>query len=142
MAIWLSEDKQTQLAHVMLQALRHTTEGALRGDVEQALKEIKRVLADAMNVQVRIDQQVRARLASYSAAFPKARWNGTCSIRRRIRKSYASESWVSIRIVSKDRFGTCEKLSSCNRQRRRDKVSRSIGFRRDEVKVRHRVSVR
>ncbi len=71
MAIWLSEDKQTQLAHVMLQALRHTTEGALRGDVEQALKEIKRVLADAMNVQVRIDQQVRARLASYSRRVPE-----------------------------------------------------------------------
>ena len=77
MGAWLSEDKQTRLAHVMLQALRHTAEGALRGDIEQALKEIKRVLADAMNVEIRIDQQVRARLASYSRRIPEgsAEWD-------------------------------------------------------------------
>ncbi len=61
----------------MFQALRHTTEGTLRGDAEQALKEIKRVLADAMNVETRIDQQVRARLASYSRRIPEgsAEWD-------------------------------------------------------------------
>ena len=77
MGAWLSEDKQTCLAHAMLQALRHTTEGTLRGDAEQALKEIKRVLADAMNVETRIEQQVRARLASYSRRIPEgsAEWD-------------------------------------------------------------------
>ncbi len=71
MRIVLSEEKQTHLAHLMLQAVQRTTEGALLGEVEQALKEVKRVLTDTVNVEARIDQQVRARLASYSRRIPE-----------------------------------------------------------------------
>ncbi len=71
----LSDEKQTHLAHVILQAVQRT--GALRGDAEPALKEIKLVLTDAMNAEARIDQQVRARLASYSRRIPEgsAEWD-------------------------------------------------------------------
>ncbi len=77
MGAWLSEDKQTRLAQVMLQALRQTTDGGIRGDAERAFMEIKRVLADAMAVEARIDEQVRARLASYSRRVPEgsAEWD-------------------------------------------------------------------
>lgn len=77
MRVLLSEDKQTHLAHLILQAVQQTTEGVLRGDVAQALKEIKRVLADTVSVEARIDQQVRARLASYSRRIPEgsAEWD-------------------------------------------------------------------
>jgi len=77
MRVLLSEDKQTHLAHLILQAVQRTTEGVLRGDVAQALKEIKRVLADTVSVEARIDQQVRARLASYSRRIPEgsAEWD-------------------------------------------------------------------
>ncbi len=67
----LSEEKQTHLAHIILQSVQRTTEGVLCGDAEQALKEIKHVLRDAMDVEARIDQQVRARLASYSRRIPE-----------------------------------------------------------------------
>lgn len=77
MRVLLSEDKQTHLAHLILQSVQRTTEGVLRGDVAQALKEIKRVLADTVSVEARIDQQVRARLASYSRRIPEgsAEWD-------------------------------------------------------------------
>ncbi|MDD9821064.1 MAG: DUF507 family protein [Nitrospira sp.] len=77
MRVLLSEDKQTHLAHLILQAVQRTPEGVLRGDVAQALKEIKRVLADTVSVEARIDQQVRARLASYSRRIPEgsAEWD-------------------------------------------------------------------
>lgn len=77
MRVLLSEDKQTHLAHLILQAVQRTPEGVLCGDVAQALKEIKRVLADTVSVEARIDQQVRARLASYSRRIPEgsAEWD-------------------------------------------------------------------
>ncbi len=69
MGLFGSEEKQTHLAHVMLQAAQRM--GALRGDVEQALKEIKHVLTDAAKVEVLVGQQVRARLASYTRRVPE-----------------------------------------------------------------------
>ncbi len=73
----LSEDKQTHLAHVILRAVQHTPEGTLRGAPAQALKEIKRALADSMQVEAGVDRLVRARLASYSRRIPEgsAEWD-------------------------------------------------------------------
>ena len=67
----LSDDKQTHLSHVILQALQETPEGKLRGTSTQALKEIKRILADSMNVEEQIHRLVRSRLQSYSRRIPE-----------------------------------------------------------------------
>lgn len=66
----LSDDKQTHLSHVILQALQETPEGKLCGTSIQALKEIKRTLADSMNVEEQIHLLVRSRLESYSRRIP------------------------------------------------------------------------
>jgi len=71
MAPLLSDDKQTHLSHVILQALQDTSEGKLRGTSTQALKEIKGVLADSMNVEEQIHRLVRSRLQSYSRRIPE-----------------------------------------------------------------------
>ena len=66
MGILLSDDKQNHLSHVIVQTLETTTDAKLRGDSVQALKEIKRTIADQMKLEQSIDQFVRSRLASYS----------------------------------------------------------------------------
>ena len=71
MGPFLSEDKQTHLSHVILQALQDTSEGKIRGTSTQALKEIKRVLADSMHVEEQIHRLVRSRLQSYSRRIPE-----------------------------------------------------------------------
>ena len=67
----LSDDKQTHLAHVILQALQGTPEGTLCGASAQALKEIKRLLAESMKAEEHIHQLVRSRLNSYSRRIPE-----------------------------------------------------------------------
>ena len=67
----LSDDKQTHLSHVILQALQEASEGKLRGTSTQALKEIKRILADSMNVEEQVHRLVRSRLQSYSRRIPE-----------------------------------------------------------------------
>ncbi len=67
----LSDDKQTHLSHVILQALQATPEGNLRGTSTQALQEIKRILADAMKVEEQVHRLVRSRLQSYSRRIPE-----------------------------------------------------------------------
>lgn len=71
MASLLSDEKQTHLSHVILQALQGTSEGALCGTPTQALKEIKRVLADSMKTEEHIHRLVRSRLQSYSRRIPE-----------------------------------------------------------------------
>ncbi len=46
-------------------------EGNIRGTSAQALKEIKRVLVDSMNVEEQIHRLVRSRLQSYSRRIPE-----------------------------------------------------------------------
>lgn len=46
-------------------------EGNMRGTSAQALKEIKRVLVDSMNVEEQIHRLVRSRLLSYSRRIPE-----------------------------------------------------------------------
>lgn len=67
----LSDEKQTHLSHVILQALQGTPEGTLRGTSTQALQEIKRILADSMKIEEDIHRLVRSRLQSYSRRIPE-----------------------------------------------------------------------
>ena len=62
----LSEDKLSHLSHVILQTLKASKVARLKGDDSQALREIKRVLADEVGQEAEIDRAVRSRLASYS----------------------------------------------------------------------------
>lgn len=62
----LSDDKRNHLSHVIAQTLETATDAKLCGDSVQALKEIKRIIADQMKLEQSIDQFVRSRLASYS----------------------------------------------------------------------------
>ena len=62
----LSDDKVTHLSHVILQSLKQSTTGSLKGDDAQALREIKRVLGATFQDEEDIDRGVRARLRSYS----------------------------------------------------------------------------
>lgn len=67
----LSDDKQTHLSHVILQALQGTPEGKLRGTSTQALQAIKRILSDSMKVEEQVHRLVRSRLQSYSRRIPE-----------------------------------------------------------------------
>ncbi len=67
----LSDEKSRHLSHVILQALQHTSEGTLCGASTQALKEIKRLLADSIKAETHIHRLVRSRLASYSRPIPE-----------------------------------------------------------------------
>jgi len=71
MASVLSDEKQMHLSHVILQCLEKTSEGRLVGSPTLALREIKKLLADQMNVEMEIDKVVRARLQSYSRKIPE-----------------------------------------------------------------------
>lgn len=62
----LSEDKASHLSHVILKALKASKLARLNNDETQALREIKRVLAEQVLQEEEIDRIVRSRLASYS----------------------------------------------------------------------------
>lgn len=67
----LSDDKQTHLAHVILQCLQNSPDAKIVGDPTLALREIKRVIAEHMKLEHELDQKVRARLKSYSRPIPE-----------------------------------------------------------------------
>ncbi len=67
----LSDDKQTHLSHVILQALQRTPEGTLSGASTQTLREIKRILTESMKAEEHIHQLIRSRLNSYSRRIPE-----------------------------------------------------------------------
>jgi len=71
MALLLSDEKQMHLAHVILGSLKNMPQGRLVGDQAQALREIKKVIAEQMKVEAELDQYVRRRLASYSRPLPE-----------------------------------------------------------------------
>ncbi|MBS0150953.1 MAG: DUF507 family protein [Nitrospira sp.] len=62
----LTEDKVSHLSHVILTAMKHAPGVRLKRSDEQVLKEIKKVLADELAQEQRIDRTVRTKLASYS----------------------------------------------------------------------------
>lgn len=62
----LTEDKTSHLSHVILETLKKSTLARLTGDEGKVLREIKRVLAEELAQEGKIDRIVRSRLASYS----------------------------------------------------------------------------
>ncbi|MBL8039617.1 MAG: DUF507 family protein [Nitrospira sp.] len=62
----LTEDKVSHLSHVILTAIKTVPGVRLKRSDELVLKEIKKVLADELAQEQRIDRTVRAKLASYS----------------------------------------------------------------------------
>jgi hypothetical protein len=62
----LSDDKASHLSHVILDSLKRSAVGRLKGDEALALREIKRVLAAELREEEDLDAGVRARLRSYS----------------------------------------------------------------------------
>ena len=77
MSALLSPDKQTHLAHVILQCLEKSKYAAIKGDRAPALREIKRVLAEHMVLEEELDRRIRSRLQSYSRPIPEGseEWN-------------------------------------------------------------------
>ena len=77
MSALLSPDKQTHLAHVILKCLEGSKQVTMKGDSAQALREIKRVLAEHMALEEELDRKIRSRLQSYSRPIPEGseEWN-------------------------------------------------------------------
>jgi hypothetical protein len=62
----LSDDKLSHLSHVILQCLKRSAAGHLKGEEAHVLREIKRVLGSELHEEAAIDETVRGRLRSYS----------------------------------------------------------------------------
>lgn len=88
MALLLSDEKQMHLSHVILGSFTKMAQASLVGDQTQALREIKKVIAEHMEVEAELDQHVRRRLASYSRPLPEGsqEWDVL------YRKTYEEES--------------------------------------------------
>lgn len=67
----LSDEKQTHLAHVILSSLKGIHQAKMTGDGTQALREVKRVLAEHMKAEEDLVQKVRSRLQSYGRPIPE-----------------------------------------------------------------------
>ena len=77
MALLLSDEKQTHLAHVILKFLESARDGNLTGDSTTVLREIKRVLTEHVKLEEELDRLVRLKLKSYSRPIPEGsqEWN-------------------------------------------------------------------
>lgn len=62
----ISDDKASHLAHLMLGALKKSSQCRLTEEDGKVLREIKRVVAAELALEADIDRKVRAKLASYS----------------------------------------------------------------------------
>jgi len=71
MALLLSDEKQMHLSHVIVGSFKNISQAQLVGDQAQALREVKKVIAEHMKVEAELDQRVRRRLESYSRAIPE-----------------------------------------------------------------------
>ncbi len=71
MALFLSDEKQMNLSHVILGSFTNMAQASVVGDQTQALREIKKVIAEHMKVEAELDQHVRRRLESYSRPIPE-----------------------------------------------------------------------
>ena len=64
--MFLTDDKMSHLAHVILACVKKSQAARFKGDDVQALRDIKRVLAAELAEEASIDRMVRARLGSYA----------------------------------------------------------------------------
>jgi hypothetical protein len=75
MAPLLSDEKQMHLAHVIVKSVQGMSQGmsqaTVKGDQAQALREVKRVIAEHMKAEEELEQKVRSRLESYSRPAPE-----------------------------------------------------------------------
>ena len=71
MAPLLSDEKQMHLAHVIVRSVKDMPQTTLVGDQAQALREVKRVIAEHMKAEEELEQKVRSRLESYSRPVPE-----------------------------------------------------------------------
>ncbi len=71
MSSLLSDDKQTHLAHTILQFLQAHSEVNIKSESTLVLKEIKRVLNEQMKIEQEVTQVVRTKLESYSRRIPE-----------------------------------------------------------------------
>ncbi len=62
----ISDDKASHLAHLVLGAFKKSAQCRLLEDDGKVLREIKRVVAAELALDVEIEKKVRARLESYS----------------------------------------------------------------------------
>lgn len=67
----LSDEKQTHLSHVILSSVKAIPQAKLVGDSAQALREVKRILAEHMKAEEELVQTVRSRLQSYARQIPE-----------------------------------------------------------------------
>ena len=77
MALLISDEKQTHLAHVILKFLQSVSDAKLKGDSTIALREIKRVLTEHVKLEEELDRLIRLKLKSYSRPIPEGsqEWN-------------------------------------------------------------------
>ena len=71
MSLLLSDEKQTHLAHTILQFFQSHRDVKLNSDSPVVLKEIKRVLNEQMKIEQEINHIVRTKLESYSRRIPE-----------------------------------------------------------------------
>ena len=71
MAFLLSDEKQMHLSHVILGSFKNMPQASLVGVEAQALREVKKVIAEHMKVEAELEQKVRHRLKSYSRPVPE-----------------------------------------------------------------------
>lgn len=71
MSLLLSDEKQMHLSHVILESFKNMAQASLVGDQAQALREVKKVIAEHMKVEAELEQKVRHRLESYSRPVPE-----------------------------------------------------------------------
>ena len=71
MAFLLSDEKQMHLSHVIMGSLKKMPQASLVGDQAKALREVKLVIAEHMNVETELEQKVQQRLKSYSRPVPE-----------------------------------------------------------------------
>jgi hypothetical protein len=62
----LSDDKISHLSHLILKGLTQNQRARLLEDETKVLREIKRIVVDAVKAEEEIDEIVRNKLASYS----------------------------------------------------------------------------
>ena len=92
MALLLSEEKQMHLSHVILGSFKNIAQASFVGDQTQALREVKKVIAEHMKVEAELEQKFGNDWNPILARFPKVPRNGTFFTGKPMKRNCASES--------------------------------------------------